>query len=992
MGSNQFGIKALSISLFILIFTATGLAADPNLVAHWPLDGDATDSSGYAHHGTVYGDPSWIAGVVGSGAIQLDGVDDYIEIEGYKGITGLQARSVSAWINADTSTDGVIINWGDSSIAGGRWRFKINTGGQLRISAKGGYAIATTDLRGTGWRHVAVVLPDDGTVTTAGIQFYVDGVLDPTSDALSVAINTTDMANVTLGTSSAAILPFKGMIDDMRIYDWALTQAEIAELADVSIGPFLAVPDNSFFFVGVESQSDTLNQTLTVQNAGDGTVHWLVDMTGKPAWLTITPTNGALTQQQTELVTLSVDVNGLSVGNYSYTFNTADANALNSPQTVMVQLFITNAVGDIYVPADYSTIQAAIDASVNGDTITVSPGTYVENINFNGKDIILTSSKPADQNVVEATIIDGNAAGSVVTFAGSETSACELRGFTITNGYVTGSYPLGMGGGIYGNSTHATIADCTITGNTADSGGGLVFCDGSITDCTITGNTAGSGGGLVFCNGSITNCRISGNTADNFGGGGLYDCDASITNCMISGNTAKIYGGGLGWCDGPITNCTITGNTAEEFGGGLSKCDGLIINCTIIGNAAEDYGGGLYWCDGPITSCTISGNTAEEYGGGLGWCDGPITNCIISGNWANNGGGLYGGGGDNPYYGAINNCTVTGNSANNTGGLSGYNGSISNSIVWGNSSGQVFDSSIPTYSCIQDWTGGGEGNISVDPLFADTTSTDPAQWDLHLLPGSPCIDAGTNSPPDGLAEFDLDGNPRVIDDQVDMGAYEYQNERPIANAGDEQTVYAWVDGSAEVVLDGTGSTDADGDALVYFWYNDAGELIAEGAEPEVVLEVGEHVITLIVNDGIEDSEPDSCIVTVVEVLEGDARVLPRVFNQKRHSDKIIGWLSLPEGIGADALDPYESMRLLPGDIEPMWQRILPAGRGRHPRAGIVAIYAADLLRDELTANTSQDITLVVKLESGQFVYGTDSIRVIDPKPKVPKKHEKGKSR
>src|SRR5258708_36117955 len=89
-----------------------------------------------------------------------------------------------------------------------------------------------------------------------------------------------------------------------------------------------------------------------------------------------------------------------------------------------------HAQATIQVPANYPTIQSAINAANSGDTVLVDPGTYVENINFNGKAITVTSS-----NGPVTTIIDGNHNGTVVTFNHSETAAAVLSGFTIRNGF-----------------------------------------------------------------------------------------------------------------------------------------------------------------------------------------------------------------------------------------------------------------------------------------------------------------------------------------------------------------------------------------------------------------------------------------------------------------------------------------------------------------------------------------------------------------------------
>jgi hypothetical protein len=180
----------------------------------------------------------------------------------------------------------------------------------------------------------------------------------------------------------------------------------------------------------------------------------------------------------------------------------------------------------ITVPGDYATIQAAINASSSGDEIVVSPSTYVENIDIGGRNIILRSTEPTSPTVVEATIIDGDAADSVVTFSGDEESSCILSGFTITNGDAS------RGGGIDGNDTQATIQFCLIYENTANTGGGLADCNGIIQNCTILHNFANPhGGGATNCDGIIRNCVIYGNTAN--AGGGLAQCDGVIRNCVI---------------------------------------------------------------------------------------------------------------------------------------------------------------------------------------------------------------------------------------------------------------------------------------------------------------------------------------------------------------------------------------------------------------------------------------------------------------------------
>ncbi|MBU0712311.1 hypothetical protein KKC74_05720 [bacterium] len=116
-------------------------------------------------------------------------------------------------------------------------------------------------------------------------------------------------------------------------------------------------------------------------------------------------------------------------------------------------LFHTINGKTIHVPTDSLTIQSGIDGSFDGDTVLVEPGIYYENINFKGKNIILTSIfiLTADTFDISHTIIDGDSSGSVVTFENMEDSTTILNGFIIRNGYNSD------GGGIKCNNSNPIL-------------------------------------------------------------------------------------------------------------------------------------------------------------------------------------------------------------------------------------------------------------------------------------------------------------------------------------------------------------------------------------------------------------------------------------------------------------------------------------------------------------------------------------------------------
>ncbi|MEI6435786.1 MAG: carboxypeptidase regulatory-like domain-containing protein [Bacteroidota bacterium] len=354
----------------------------------------------------------------------------------------------------------------------------------------------------------------------------------------------------------------------------------------------------------------------------------------------------------------------------------------------------------LHVPATFNTIQEGIDASADGDIVMVDPGTYYEQVNMNGKSIILCSNYFTTGNsaFIASTIIDGSNSGRVLTINNYENSSCQVIGFTIQ----------------HGNST------VPWTPVETDGGGGIFILDSSpqILHCIIQNNqSSGFGGGLSLygslSSAKVMNCTIQNNTANSFGGGVFMgDCspDAEIVNCIITGNTNTndngFNGGGGGvnlYHSGKLENCLITNNSApySPVGGGGIQCD---------------------WADATnhsalITGCTISRNTALNFGG---------VSYVIEG-------------------GEFRNCIIWGN-FDNFGNLSNYDG---NSFVY----------------CCTDPLPTGTGNISYDPSFAD-----PALGNFRLT-GSPCINTGDNA--FSTQPYDLDGNPRIFDGTIDMGAYEY---------------------------------------------------------------------------------------------------------------------------------------------------------------------------------------------------------------------------
>lgn len=295
--------------------------------------------------------------------------------------------------------------------------------------------------------------------------------------------------------------------------------------------------------------------------------------------------------------------------------------------------FLTNVILHatiIHVPQDQPIIQAGIDIAIDGDTVLVDTGTYVENIKFNGKNIVVGSLllTTGDASYILQTVIDGDSNGTVVTFESGEDSSAMLIGFTVTNGYDT------YGGGIKcRDNSNPILKNLVVIHNVAYwVGGGIYIGDSNpiLTKITVSDNTAvemALGGGIYLYNSSatLTNISVSENYAHH-NGAGIY-CESSnpkLNQVIISQNYARSHADGL-FCNNSnpaLMNVIIYGN---GYGIGCFENSNLVLINTILWNDSPQE---IYFSQyGAPNSITI---TYSDVAGGL---DSIITNNNGTINW-----------------------------------------------------------------------------------------------------------------------------------------------------------------------------------------------------------------------------------------------------------------------------------------------------------------------------------------------------------------------
>ena len=240
-GTGNYGINATTDASLYSHLNTTSDVPYNSLVGYWSFDGDtstsAYDWSGNGRTGALTNTPTR-TNCVYENCYTYNGVNQYTQITGYKGVTGTTARSVSLWFKtADTRAGGAnpLIVWGDGNTPtcdGGGLLFAINMeNGYPYLRASANTANGTGGFNNNAWHHLVYTLPASS--TSSGSNFYMDGVLLTKSSTGSDTINTQSDQDTKIGAGTecgSGTIYFNGTIDEVMIFNTALNSSQITDI------------------------------------------------------------------------------------------------------------------------------------------------------------------------------------------------------------------------------------------------------------------------------------------------------------------------------------------------------------------------------------------------------------------------------------------------------------------------------------------------------------------------------------------------------------------------------------------------------------------------------------------------------------------------------------------------------------------------------------------------------------------------------------------
>lgn len=601
---------------------------------------------GWAMLSSVSFGSGWAAGRDGN-SLSFDGVDDYVNVPAYKGILGDQSRTCLGWIKTSgSSVNTVIIEWGDSGILQ-NWTFGILPTGELELYVGGpsgwdfGHCITTVTLADNQWHHVAAVF-DNGDPDDSKEKLYVDGQLQ--IDIRSFPLSTQASNDVMIGASLISGTPanfFNGLIDDICIYNRALTTNEINPQAPVPTTGLVArwaMDENEGAIVhdAVSSHNGIL-RNMFGYSGGSGTPEDPYQIDSVFGWLTLMAAPSDWDKHFIMIADVDLqDIPLTPVGDSS----TAFIGTFNGNNHV-----VRNAV--INVPCDsvglfgrsFGQISNLSVVSVNASGCRYVGGLIGTNTGIVNNCSVTSSVVGSCSNCIDSPSCVGGLVGRNSSLYGGMISHCQAICI------VSGDY---NAGGLVGENNGGIITSCSSDGTVSGQVevGGLVGTNNQmysapipvIENCYSSSqvqsdfNSQRMGGLIGDNSGIVSYCYATGSVAcdpnaSNLGGLiGSNKYPAAINYCYATGDVSygSVSGGLVGSNSGsPIISCYSTGTVI-----GNRSVGGLVgINRTI-----QPPSGSIY--PAVITACYSSSQVyGVSFTGGLAGdnSEGSISNCYSTG-------------------------------------------------------------------------------------------------------------------------------------------------------------------------------------------------------------------------------------------------------------------------------------------------------------------------------------------------------------------------
>lgn len=662
------------------------------LAGYWKLDEgtgiSAADSSGNGNTGTLTNSPTWATGQI-SNAVSFDGGNDYINIPDNTNLDGFAQASFTAWVKLNALADGTpyaILDKRTSSGTDDAYSMGLNYGApapctnelEFEVGSAGGSSYVCVDkdvVTWVGqWHHVAFVYDS---AATPNYRISIDGVQRTLlrSDDRNATLNNS-IRDVTIGiANNAGAGPFNGLIDDVRVYNRALSTAEISAIynyasstvSDISGNNYNATSTDDNVIVGKIGQAlsfNGANDFVSASNIGNvnSASFWINTSSTTQKMINLNATtyvelsNGTITATGFTSPTIYIDgavSSTLTSGWHHVTITTGT--------TISASAVLLGKVGTNYMSGSlddvrfYSRAITADEVSrlykLGGTTKinktlarpgeTISSG-LMAHYTLDGKDITTSTSMSATGGTITT---DGDY--TIHTFTSSGT-------FTVTSGSGDVEYLVVAGGGGGG-------------GKIAGGGGagGFRTATGFAVTAQAYPITVGSGGTAVAYGDNQGNngadSTFSSITATGGGGGGRYveptGSDGSAGGSGGGGGSAdgQTRAGGAGTAGQGSDGGSGRSGTSPWLGGGGGGASAVGANTT--GTNAGNGGAG--------TASSISGSSVTYAGGGGG---GAHSTNGVAGNGGSGGGGAGGITGGAP---GESGSSTAGSGTANTGGGGG---------------------------------------------------------------------------------------------------------------------------------------------------------------------------------------------------------------------------------------------------------------------------------------------------------------------------------